>query len=431
MEKIKSNKCKKFLNDIIDNVCENSNKFVKNPESDFKRNRKLNLKTVLNLMLHMEGNTLDNEIFKYFKYKSETPSSSAFIQQRNKINLNAFQFLYTKFTQGLKCNKKYKGYKLLACDGSNLNIYRNPKDKTTFIHNKVKGYNRLHLNTLYDVLNGVYIDAIIQNGKEANERKAFNTMIDRLDNKEDFIIIADRGYAGFNSYAHVIEANQKFLIRDKDINSNGVFNSMKFPDTEFDITKTLVLGKHSYSNTKIQSYRQIRSRTAFDYITDENPYYTITLRFVRFKLANGNYECIITNLDKNEFTVTEIKELYHLRWGIETSFRELKYDIGITNFHSKRKDFVLQEIYIRLTLYNFCSYITRHTEPKNKKGTTHIYQINHTKAFNICKQYLIGIINFTIAIKHISKSLLPVRKGRTDIRNLKQKQFVSFLYRVA
>ena len=35
-----------------------------------------------------------------------------------------------------------------------------------------------------------------------------------------------------------------------------------------------------------------------------------------------------------------IKELYHMRWGIETSFRELKYAIGLTSFHSKKRDYM-------------------------------------------------------------------------------------------
>lgn len=31
---------------------------------------------------------------------------------------------------------------------------------------------------------------------------------------------------------------------------------------------------------------------------------------------------------------------YHLRWDIETSFRELKYALGGISFHSKKDDFI-------------------------------------------------------------------------------------------
>ena len=54
----------------------------------------------------------------------------------------------------------------------------------------------------------------------------------------------------------------------------------------------------------------------------------------------------------NEFSTEEIKELYALRWGIETSFRELKYAVGLTSFHSKKHEYIIQEIWARLLLYN-------------------------------------------------------------------------------
>ena len=51
-----------------------------------------------------------------------------------------------------------------------------------------------------------------------------------------------------------------------------------------------------------------------------------------------------TNLDSETFPIGTIKELYRLRWGIETSFRELKYTIGLSCLHGKKTDFLLQEV---------------------------------------------------------------------------------------
>ena len=74
-----------------------------------------------------------------------------------------------------------------------------------------------------------------------------------------------------------------------------------------------------------------------DYIDlHENKYYDITLRIVRFKLADETYECLITNLPPEDYPKETLKELYAKRWGIETSFRELKYAIGVTAFHTKK-----------------------------------------------------------------------------------------------
>ena len=60
-------------------------------------------------------------------------------------------------------------------------------------------------------------------------------------------------------------------------------------------------------------------------------------------LDTGQYETLVTSLPRS-FTLQEIKELYHARWGIETAFRELKYGFGLVNLHGKNDDFVNQEI---------------------------------------------------------------------------------------
>ena len=43
--------------------------------------------------------------------------------------------------------------------------------------------------------------------------------------------------------------------------------------------------------------------------------------------------------------------------GIETSFRDLKYSVGLVNFHAKKKEGILQEIFARFTNFNFCRWV--------------------------------------------------------------------------
>lgn len=47
-----------------------------------------------------------------------------------------------------------------------------------------------------------------------------------------------------------------------------------------------------------------------------------------------------------------MKKLYHLRWGIESSFRKLKYDLGCIQFHSKQDNFIEMEIYAHMIMFN-------------------------------------------------------------------------------
>ncbi len=106
-------------------------------------------------------------------------------------------------------------------------------------------------------------------------------------------------------------------------------------------------------------YRHICQKAAFDYFPAEGyGEYEISLCVLRFPIGKGTYENIITNLPESEFPAEEIKEIYHLRWGIETSFCTLKHTIAAVNFHSKSRQMITHEIWARLILFNFCSYIT-------------------------------------------------------------------------
>ena len=67
----------------------------------------------------------------------------------------------------------YNDYKLYVIDNSDINIVYNPNDEETYIkQGKCKGFNQLHLNALYDVMNKTYLDAFVQTAHKANEIEA-------------------------------------------------------------------------------------------------------------------------------------------------------------------------------------------------------------------------------------------------------------------
>ena len=62
--------------------------------------------------------------------------------------------------------------------------------------------------------------------------------------------------------------------------------------------------------------------------------YELPVRIVRFKISDDSYEVIATNLSEDLFFSDDLKMLYSMRWGIETSFRDLKYTVGLRYFHA-------------------------------------------------------------------------------------------------
>ena len=140
--------------------------------------------------------------------------------------------------------------------------------------------------------------------------------------------MADRAYESFNTFAHLIQKGMYFVIRMKDINSNGILSSYDLPDSEFDThIRTTLTRRHTKETLgNPNTYTILQPSTDFDFLDENCMYYDIEFRIVRVRLDNGTYICIATNLSE-EFPLEEINKLYRMRWSEETSFRELKYTI--------------------------------------------------------------------------------------------------------
>ena len=429
-------KIKKNLGSIINEMTKNREKFVKNPDKDFTRKRKLSFPETLKILISMGGNSLSMELLENFNYSTNAATSSAFIQQRSKIRNHTLPFLFRKFTSTVQDLKAHKGYRVLASDGSALNIYTNPHDSETYYQStpNSKGFNQLHLNVLYDLCNKIYTDSLIQPRRKINENRALTDIIDNSNYSEKTIIVADRNYESYNAFAHIEQKGYKYAIRVKDVNSTGMLRSFVLPKTnEFDVEISLKLTRQQTKEVKANPkiYKFLPANSTFDYLERKSKeVYPISFRIVRFAIGADKYECIITNLSKIEFSPLEIKKLYQMRWGVETSFRELKYSIGLIQLHAKKPEFVEQEIFARLIMYNFCSMIIDAIVIK-RKSTKHAYQANFTIAVEVCKRFVNGKSPPGDVESLIQKHILPVRENRANARNISAKPFVSFNYRVA
>lgn len=166
-------------------------------------------------------------------------------------------------------------------------------------------------------------------------------MVDRSDIADKTILIADRGYESYNVFEHIAKKGWNYVIRVKDTSSNGIVSTVALPkQKEFDVEHGILLTRRQTKEIKAhpEKYKFMPSNQNFDYLpVGDKGDYQINFRVVRFPISEDTYEVIITNLPENEFSVERIKEIYHMHWGIETSFRELKYAIGLTSFHSKRR----------------------------------------------------------------------------------------------
>ena len=428
---------KNNLRSVIRDMAKHPEDFCRSPGKDFTRDRKLPFEKLLTLLVKMGGHSLRDEMLDCLDFQETPASVSALVQQRSKLLPKALEYLFQEFTNRCQKPTLYKGYRLLAVDGSDLQFTANPNDPLSYFPgvNGQKPYSFLHLNALYDLNSNLYLDAVVQKRRAANENAALISMVDRSEIHEPVILAADRGYESYNALEHITHKGWKYLIRLRE--SKGIISSLPLPEGDFDMPVQLYLTRKQNKILKeLQKqypgkYRFLPTNVNFDYLPwGTDGFYPISFRIVRFKISDELTETLITNLDRDTFPADELKYLYHLRWGIETSFRQLKYTVGLSLFQSKKVEYITQEIFARLTMYNFCELITSHVVIQ-KKRRKYVYQTNFTAAVHICRQFLRGTVPPPKVEDLISNYTVPIRPGRSTPRKTKNIKFNGFFYRIA
>ena len=432
---------KSILISQIKLVSANAKSFCVDSKRNFSRNRKLTMEKIVAGIIGMGSGSLTNELVDFFNDGHVTPSSSAFCQQRRKVTVEAFEAVFRLFSEKL-FDSYHDELPILAVDGSKIQIPTDPNDLDSFhpSTNGQKPYNLLHLNALYDLEHRIYHDAIIQKSRLSNEHLALTKMVDRSP-LHKALLIADRGYESYNNLAHIQEKGWYFLFRIKDVNK-GIKQGLSLPkENVYDISFELnITRKHTYEVRELvkdqNHYRWLSGDVIFDYLPSKSrkkdplTFYKLSFRIVRFHITEDTYESIITNLPIDKYPAEKIKKLYASRWGIETSFRDLKYTMGMLCFHSKKVECIQQEIFAHLTMYNFAEMITSHVVIK-KKQRKYTYKANFAVAAHMCRKFYHGITSPPDLETIISRNLVPIRPDRHRERYQSARIFRGFLYRVA
>lgn len=429
-----ANQLKNCIFDIISEMEKHRDTFLFSDPHAFSRKRKWDFATLIRFLLSFGSNSLGLEIGEFFNYKEGFPTVSSFVQQRKKLHFSALEFLFHQFNDRVSTRLRlFKNYRLLAIDGSDLAIPYNPGENNC---KKDKQSSAMHLNGLFDVINKIFVDVIIETETQKDETGMGCKMIDRIRDTYPVIVIADRNYENYNFFAHVEENLYDYVVRIKDRDSTGILSGMKLPDQEeFDITRQMFITRQHSLLTKLmaEKYKYISRKKRFDFSeAEKESRYEMTIRFVRFRLAEDTYECLATSLPEELFSTEDLKEIYRRRWGIETSFRELKYVLGIAAFHAKQENSILQEVFARVIMYNFSMLIANRAEAK-EKDLKYKLQVNYTQAIRISQHFFRHLDSGVLydIEKTIQRFLLPVRPNRKNQRTTPGKDAVPFNYRLA
>jgi len=388
-----------ILDSSIDYVASNISRYAVNPETDFTRRRDISPETLMTFLISQGSSSTRVEMFDFWGADNPVPSASALNQQRAKLKPEALEAVMLEFNSAVFQNSRPREsdgcYRFLAADGSTATFFSKPSFAPDEYYcspgNSAKGVYSIHINAFMDLDAHIYTAALLQPVRGKDEFRAFCDLVDRHDILTGCknVYIGDRGYCSYNNMAHVLEQGQFFLFRAKDVHSKGLVGNFDFPDSEsFDIDVTVTLTRSNAKSVAVRpsTYRRMIDRqTSFDYIEyGSHDTYELSFRIVRFPIGDDSYECLVTNLPRDEFPPEELKKVYFRRWGIESSFRKLKYTIGLSNFHAYKPEYVSQEIWASLIAYNLTETMINNTIIESRE-TKHAYKINFTTAAHLCR----------------------------------------------
>lgn len=335
-------------------------KHVTNAEKDFHRKRKISFPDIINYTIGNTRGPLELEAERFTKYlKADEISGAAVCKARQKVKYTAFEEIFEQTAAQAPREKMFHGYHLYAVDGMKGELPKTPMLCEKYCESEKCRTPIFHAVSTYDVLNELFIRSEFHFGA-ADERELAGKMIDDAAQDEHYkdkpqIWVFDRGFPSLNLIQKLFDKNFYFVMRVsssflKEVNA---FRQSKYVDRMVHI----IYSKQRASVNHVHS----------DGINE------FDLRCVRIKLSSGEDEILITNLDRKEFPKRDIKEIYRLRWEIETGFNYLKNAVFVEEFASRTENGIAQDFYVSLLMHNFVTCIcgSMHSDiPKKENMNT-------------------------------------------------------------
>ena len=270
-------------------------------DRNFVRNRKLPFSKLVLLIIKLCKKTLSVELEKFFEEMNGIPCSvSAFTQQRLKLKPSFFNCLNKVLQKSFYLHygntvKRWRGYRIIAGDGSSINLVNTPSLNTYFGGQSNQQNSFVLAKTFYhyDVLNELILMSQIKPYRFGEMKMAYNAV---EETQEDMIMIYDRYFSNYKMIAlHLWQKKErKFVIRGNEgLNMIKSFIETGVSSTIIDMRPT----PSAIAGLKKSGFA----------ITNET---IIKVRLVRVKLP-GSIEVLITNLKQQLMIKLKVQEYLH------------------------------------------------------------------------------------------------------------------------
>jgi hypothetical protein len=351
---------------------------------DFTRQRSLPLPHLVALLLNLRKGAIQDEVDGFWEVLTGEPlaqgvSASAFCQARQKFNPQALlglnEYLMKTFAAAFVL-RRWHGWRLLAVDGSTARLPNSADVMATFgSPPKGSAVPLARLSRLYDVLNGVVVDADLC-AREVGERVLAGEHLASTEAQD--LMLYDRGYPAFWLFVlHGLEQRQ-FCARVPEHFSG-------------EVTAFVATGARSAVVTFNPGSDARKQCQVYDLQTDP-----VRVRLIRVTLANGQTEVLATSLlDEDAWPSAWFKHLYHLRWGVEEDYKREKCRLEIENFSGLSTRVVEQDVYAKLFTLNLtaiCAWVAQAIAERCHQQRRRSYRINFANALSKMKDSVVRLL---------------------------------------
>lgn len=390
----------------------------------FVRNRKISVADLIFSMINRKGLTLYMELRGYMEiaHPKLEVTTVAYLKQRMKLNPAAIEYLYKGHNQSFYQDSEetpslYNGYFVFAADGSDVNIPTTPE--TVELYGSAgrkwtKPQAQIGLGCLYDVLNRFILDASINRVKfheMAIAEEQIYRVRETIGDQAPFMVIMDRGYTSMPAFLRLIDHGAAFVVRLKSSDFKAEQKAMETDDEDV----TIALTKSRRNNYLGTSDEEIMMQQD-----------SFQLRFVRVTLETGETEVLATTLPREEFPAEKFAEIYHMRWGIETAFENLKDRLQMENFTGTKPRLIEQDIFATIYVNNLAEDIIRDIELEEKERLAsrykHKMRLNRNISIGILKDDLVETLletdpeaqarRFQAIYDELARNVVPIRDDR-------------------
>lgn len=358
------------------------------------RRRKMPIEDLVYSMINRKGLTLKLELRNYMKitHPEVEISKPGYLKQRMKLNPEALKVLYQSHNKNFYQDAEvepytYKGYLVLAADGSDINIPTTVETVEKYGSASVRGGKpcaQIGLGCIYDVLNRFILDSSINKVKFDEMRVAqeqLSNIKDTIGDRYPYMVIMDRGYPSTPAFLKFIDDGIYFVARLKSSDYKAEQKALKSNDEDVEIALTKAR-RRNYIGKKEEAI--MMSRDLF------------SLRMVKVNFDNDTSEVLATNLPRETFPEECFAEIYHMRWGIETAYEVLKDRLKIENFTGIKPTLIEQDINSTIYVSNLAEDIICDIEEEDKEHLKndykHTMQINRNLSIGLLKNDLIYIL---------------------------------------